>query len=104
MTLDRADGRRGFEAAHVRHLDIHDDRVERMRFEGRDRFFAILRQRHDMALLLENPNGQPLIHFVVLGQEDAQALPRLADARPEIVALILPVTTFNVRERRLTWP
>jgi len=65
-----ADGRGRFQSVENRHLDVHQNQVERLAAHGVDRIAAVLGQRRSHSVALEQLDGQPLVDAVVLGHED----------------------------------
>ncbi len=68
-----SNGRGGFEAIHFRHLDVHQNSVERAPFEELERPFAIFRHYHAVSLFFQYADGYQLICSVVLRQKDIES-------------------------------
>src|ERR1043166_596232 len=62
----------GFEAVHQRHLDIHEDQVERVRAVRIQRFAPVAGTRDAVSAVLQDSTGEFLIDQVVFNQQDAQ--------------------------------
>ena len=73
------DGR--VEAAHDRHLQVHQHEVERLAIEPRQRLTAVLGDRHVMAAAGQQAGRDPLVDHVVLDEQDADA-PAVGAHRP----------------------
>ena len=76
-----ADGASGLEAAHDRHLNVHDDDVEavvRRRLDGPDRRPPVFNGAHLVPALLQQRDHQLAVDRVVFGNQDLQALCRRA--------------------------
>ena len=90
--LEIPDGLHRCEAVHVGHLEVHQHEVEALAFEGFQRGLPGLGHHDGMPLALHQADRQPLVHDVVLRQQDAETMPAL----PEHVA--------GHEVRRLAWP
>ena len=66
------------ETVHFRHLNVHQDGVERLPVERSKRLAAVLDHDDLIAPLLQQADGQPLIDRVVLGQQEPEP-PRALD-------------------------
>jgi hypothetical protein len=75
--LLRADGGCRLTSPHHGHLHIHQDQIKRLLFRGRERRLAVGGDDHRVALFLEHPDRQPLIHHVSFRQQDVETLPAL---------------------------
>ncbi len=71
-----ADGSGGVEAAHRRHLDVHEDDVEALAGDGGDGFGAVVGDHRLVTEAGEHRRGQPLVDHVVFRHEDAQPAQR----------------------------
>ena len=67
-----ADGSRGFQAVHARHLHVHQDHVVAVLLGQVDCLLAVPRDLDKMAPILQDVGGQLLICGVVFHQQDAQ--------------------------------
>lgn len=77
--VERADAARGGQAVHLRHPDVHQDRVKVAHgrlAEALDRDAAVLRALHAHALPLQQMGGDPGVCRVVLGQQHAAVFQR----------------------------
>ena len=68
----------GLKAIHLWHLHIHKYQVKALVQEGIKSLLPIAHGHHSMAPFLQQAYGQPLVHRVVLGQQDVQAVVALA--------------------------
>ena len=69
-SLFPADFRRGLQAVHLRHLNIHENQIEIILSPLLQRFQAIPCQRDPVSHLAQHTQGDFLIHQVVFGQQD----------------------------------
>ena len=60
------------QAAHLRHLDVHQDQIEPLRAARRDGVAAVADHRDAMAALIQQGEEQLLIGQVVLGNQHAE--------------------------------
>jgi hypothetical protein len=67
--LARADGSRGFDTAHDRHLNVHQHQIEVLALDQIQRFLPIGRNGHTIACALKCAHCDQLIHRVVLGEQ-----------------------------------
>ncbi len=67
-----ADRHNRIAAAHLRHLHVHQHKIERRGVEGVERELAVFGERDDMARFRQQPHRDPLIHDVVFGEQDAK--------------------------------
>jgi hypothetical protein len=65
-----ADLRGGLQAAHLRHLDIHENQIEVTSSPLLQSFQAIRSQRDPVSHLARHTHGDFLIHEVVFGQQN----------------------------------
>ncbi len=65
---------RGGQPVQARHLHIHQDQVVGFARRAFEHGQAIVGQRHAVAQLFQQPQGQPLVDGIVLGQQHAQAV------------------------------
>ncbi len=72
---------RGFEAVHDRHVEVHHDRVEGLRFQLVEGLLAVFRHDDLMASGLEDQTDHLLIDPVVVRHEDLQATLPAPDRR-----------------------
>ena len=72
---------RGFEAVHDRHVEVHHDRVEGLRFQLVEGLLAVLGHDDPMASGLEDQTDHLLIDPVVVRHEDLQATVPAPDRR-----------------------
>ena len=70
LALALANRRRGLEAAHDRHLQIHEHDVEPFRCDRLDRFLSVVDDGHVMTAPVQQPDGHSLVDDVVLGEQD----------------------------------
>lgn len=68
--LQSADRGSGFEAVHIRHLDVHNDDVEGTVLQGGEGLAAIVGNCHLVALFFKQANGEFLINGVVFGKQN----------------------------------
>ncbi len=59
------------EPVHLRHLHVHQDKIVRDRFQGRDRLLAVGHRVGPIAEFLQDAQGHLLVDHVVLGHQDA---------------------------------
>ena len=71
--LALADDAGGLEAAHLRHLHVHQDHVEAVAGQALERFLAGADHRHVVAPLRQQAHGHALVHDVVLRQQHLAA-------------------------------
>jgi hypothetical protein len=62
----------GLVPVHLRHLDVHEHDVEAVALRRLDRLAPVGDREHLVPPLLEERDGDLLVHRVVLGQEDAR--------------------------------
>src|SRR6266481_8798499 len=67
------------EAVHLGHLNIHEYQIKRLLFQSGESFLAVSSHGHRMSTPLEQPDGEQSVYSVVLGEQDAQAIVRLAE-------------------------
>jgi hypothetical protein len=82
----------GIKAVHFRHLDVHQNEVERLLLQGGQRFLAVGGQADLVPFLRQQNQRQPLIQGVIFHHQDAErpidraavevAVPRCPDAPP----------------------
>src|SRR5579875_19961 len=72
--LVAANGSGGFEAIHFGHLNVHQDRVERLVFESVQYGFARLDRLDGVPSLFEQAHGESAIDRVVFGDQDFQVV------------------------------
>ena len=70
VLLARADGRRGFESTHLRHLNVHQHQIERLAPERVERFAAVVDDGDLVAAPRQQSLRDTLIDDVVLGHQD----------------------------------
>ncbi len=63
---------RCLEAVHFGHLHVHEHQVEHIRFERFDGLAAVVGDGHAVASFFEQAGGEPLVHNVVLGDQNVQ--------------------------------
>ena len=57
---------------HLRHLDIHQDHIERFAFQGGKRFFTVVGDHGRVAGLFQQTHRESLIDHIILGQQNTQ--------------------------------
>ena len=72
MLLALANDARGFQAAHFRHHDVHEDQVVGLAVQRGERFDAVGGEVGAVAHLLEQAEGDLLVDDVVVAQQHAQ--------------------------------
>ena len=72
LRLLRSDYRRRFEPAHLGHLHIHQDDVERLLLRALDGEPAVVHDGDVMSLLFEHRGDQLLVGRVVFGHEHSE--------------------------------
>ena len=71
-----ADGPRGLQAVHVRHLHVHQDQVEALAVGAFQRLPAGRGGHHVVPAPFQQPRRQPLVDRIILGQQNAQPAAR----------------------------
>jgi hypothetical protein len=66
------------QTSHARHLQIHEHHVKRLLFNLRESYFASCGDVDCMAPLLKQSKRELLVYGIVLGNEDPQPLPAVA--------------------------
>jgi hypothetical protein len=64
----------GFQSIHLGHLHVHEDHVEMIRLHRGNRLLAVESYLDTMALLLQDLEGEMLIHRTIFCQKNAQAM------------------------------
>ena len=101
--LDTDHGRR-LEAVHFRHFDVHQDNIELLGCQGRDRFLTITGDDDGVPVLFQKANGQLLVHQAILAKQNPQRRQCFASCPRDAPLLLrypetrLP-TTFQSRQR-----
>ena len=72
LLLERTYGRRGLEPVHLRHVDVEERDVERAVAGGGDRLAPVGHQSDLVAEPAEDAQHEPLVHLVVLRDEDLE--------------------------------
>ena len=88
FALALANGLGRLEAAHHRHLQVHQHDVELFALDGIDGLLSVLDYRHVMTSPLEQTHGHPLIDDVVFGEQHL--------ARPELRRCGRGLTLFSL--------
>ena len=72
VALGLANGCRRFEPAHLRHLHVHQDDVERFLRRAFHRETPVVHDRHVVPVLIEQGRDELLVGRIVLGHQHAQ--------------------------------
>jgi hypothetical protein len=78
--LAQPDRRGRLEPVHLRHLAVHEDRVEGLLLEGDERLAPMARDRAGASEELEHVHGELLVHRVVLDEEHTRIELRVGGA------------------------
>ena len=101
--LEIPDGGQRREAIHVGHLEVHQHEIEVLAFERLQRGPPGPGHHDRMSLALHQPDGQPLVHDVVLRQQDAETMSTLPEhvTGHEVRRLARPGQSAGGRQDRL---